>query len=141
MRRRFEQNQEDCTFTVLALLPTATTNLLETMNTEKITLEIQQLKGTTKGVRSGESSATPPSIADTTMTEEEGKSVISQQSDSGIHASQITLPSPTAAGDASQDGGQAAAAAQKTRKSKRQLWDDLTISCKLPQTLLSTTTS
>lgn len=131
LRRRFEQNQEDCTFTVLALLPTATTNILETMDTEKITLEIQQLKGTTRSTRSAESSAAPPSIADTTMTEEEGKSVASLQSDSGVHASQLTLPSPAATGDGAQDGGQAAQAAQKARKTKRQLWDDLTISCEL----------
>ncbi|KAH8194191.1 hypothetical protein TruAng_011650 [Truncatella angustata] len=95
LRRRFEQNQEDCTFTVLALLPTATTNLLETMNTEKITLEIQQMKGV-KNARSVDSSATPPSIADTTLTEEEGRSTVSLQSESGVHASQAALPSPSA---------------------------------------------
>ncbi|KAI0014206.1 Peroxin-3 [Xylariaceae sp. FL0662B] len=123
LRRRFEQNQEDCTFTVLALLPTATTNILETMPTEKITLEIQQMKGKA-GVRSGESSITPPSIADTTITEEEGKSITSFPSDSGVHASQVTLPPTSNPGDGGQDGGQAA----QKRKTKRQLWDDLTIS-------------
>ncbi|ETS80575.1 hypothetical protein PFICI_08104 [Pestalotiopsis fici W106-1] len=128
LRRRFEQNQEDCTFTVLALLPTATTNVLETMNTEKITLEIQQMKGV-KNARSAESTATPPSIADTTLTEEEGKSTVSLQSESGVHASQITLPSPLASTtDGTQEGGQIPASAQKSRRTKRQLWDDLTIS-------------
>ena len=118
LRRRFEQNQEDCTFTVLALLPTATASILETMNTEKITLEIQQMKSTAKGLR--ESSAGPPSIADTNLTEDDAKS---SQSESGIHASQITTPSPFAASTESgqQDGA-------KPRRSKRQLWDDLTIS-------------
>ncbi|KAI1144584.1 Peroxin-3 [Hypoxylon sp. FL0543] len=127
LRRRFEQNQEDCTFTVLALLPTATTNILETMNTEKITLEIQQMKSSSKGLRnSGESSVTPPSIADTTMTEEEGKSIASMQSESGVHASQISLAPTSNAGDgAPQDGTQPA---QRSRKTKRQLWDELTIS-------------
>ncbi|KAI1200018.1 Peroxin-3 family protein [Nemania serpens] len=126
LRRRFEQNQEDCAFTVLALLPTSTTNILEAMNTENITLEIQQMKGTPKSVRSGESSSpAPPSIADTTMTEEEGKSIASLQSESGIHASQMNIPPIPPAGDAAQDGGQAL---QRARKTKRQLWDDLTIS-------------
>ncbi|KAI4599948.1 peroxin [Pestalotiopsis sp. 9143b] len=130
LRRRFEQNQEDCTFTVLALLPTATTNLLETMNTEKITLEIQQMKGV-KNARSAESTATPPSIADTTLTEEEGKSTVSLQSDSGVHASQVALPSPSTPNtDGAQEGGQIPASAQNSRRTKRQLWDDLTISCK-----------
>ncbi|KAI1751466.1 Peroxin-3 family protein [Xylaria castorea] len=125
LRRRFEQNQEDCTFTVLALLPTATANILEMMNTENITLEIQQMKGATKSVRSGESSVAPPSIADTTLTEEEGKSIVSLQSESGVHASQIAPPPVPTTGDGAQDGGQAL---QKARKTKRQLWDDLTIS-------------
>ncbi|KAK0370919.1 peroxin-3 [Colletotrichum limetticola] len=131
LRRRFEQNQEDCTFTVLALLPSATTNILEVMNTEKITYEIQKMKGQTKSLKSG--SGSPPSIADTTMTEDDGRSMVSSsvQSESGVHASQLTVPAPTsaaaggAAEGAQQDGG---AAAQKSRKSKRQLWDDLTIS-------------
>ncbi|KAI3343801.1 Peroxin-3 family protein [Ustulina deusta] len=125
LRRRFEQNQEDCTFTVLALLPSATTNVLETMNTENITLEIQQMKSAARSVRSGESSAAAPSIADTTLTEEEGKSIASLQSESGVHASQMALPSVSSTGDVAQDGGQAL---QKGRKTKRQLWDDLTIS-------------
>lgn len=105
------------------------------MNTEQITYEIQQIKGSTKGLKSGasESTTSPPSIADTTMTEEDGKSMAtsaSLQSDSGIHASQITSPTPfsAAAGqDAQQDG---AVAPKVSRKTKRQLWDDLTISGK-----------
>ncbi|KAM4054743.1 peroxin-3 domain-containing protein [Hirsutella rhossiliensis] len=101
LRRRFQQNQEDCTFTVLALLPTATANIISALNTEQIT------------------------IADTTLTDEDGKSMASMHSESGIHASQIATPSPFApAGDAAkQDGG-----VQKTRKTKRQLWDSLAIS-------------
>ncbi|KAI1812043.1 Peroxin-3 [Poronia punctata] len=126
LRRRFEQNQEDCTFTVLALLPTATTNILETMNTENITLEIQQMKSTARGLRSSESSGAPPSIADTTLTEEEGKSTVSIQSESGVHASQIAVPPASIGGDSTQDPS--TQIPQKPRKTKRQLWDDLTIS-------------
>lgn len=116
---------------MLALLPTATANILEAMNTEKITLEIQQMKGV-KGSRSSDSSGAPPSIADTTLTEEEGKSTISLQSESGIHASQVALPTPSATGDGAQDGAQPppSSAGQKLRRTKRQLWDDLTISCR-----------
>lgn len=125
LRRRFEQNQEDCTFTVLALLPAATTNILEAMNTENITLEIQQMKSAARGVHGGESAAAPPSIADTTMTEEEGKSIGSLQSESGVHASQVALPAASSTGDAAQEGGNTH---QRPRKTKRQLWDDLTIS-------------
>lgn len=74
---------------------------------------------------SGETSATPPSIADTTMTEDESKSMVSLES--GVHASQLSLPPMSATGDSSQDGSQAPP--RINRKTKRQLWDDLTISC------------
>ncbi|PKS09976.1 hypothetical protein jhhlp_004600 [Lomentospora prolificans] len=121
LRRRFEQNQEDCTFTVLALLPTATQHILETMDTEKITYEIQTLK-----VAKNTTAGAPPSIAETNLTDEDGKSLASLQSESGVHASQIALPpAATAVEEGGQDGG---AQAQKSRKTKRQLWDDLTIS-------------
>ncbi|KAI1805779.1 Peroxin-3 [Daldinia bambusicola] len=126
LRRRFEQNQEDCTFTVLALLPTATTNILDTMNTERITLEIQQMKGSKARRNNPDSSGPPPSIADTTLTEEEGKSIASLPSDSGAFNSQMTRSSMSNAGEGSQDGGQQSA--QRLKKTKRQLWDDLTIS-------------
>lgn len=110
-------------------MPTATSNILEAMPTEKITLEIQQMKSAARGTKSGDStSAGAPSIADTTITEEESKSQGSLQSESGVHASQTSLPASSATGgDGAQDSAQAA---DKSRKTKRQLWDDLTISCK-----------
>ncbi|CAK7199971.1 peroxin [Sporothrix eucalyptigena] len=138
LRRRFEQNQEDCTFTVLALLPTVTTNVLEAMNTEAITYQIQHMKtGATaaRSVRSeGADSISPPSIADTLVTEDESRSMVSLQSDSGVHASQVSLPAqaptsnPTSNPTAATDGGETQQEALKPRKTKRQLWDELTIS-------------
>ncbi|KAI2642703.1 Peroxin-3 [Xylaria nigripes] len=125
LRRRFEQNQEDCTFTVLALLPTATTNIIEAMNTENITLEIQSMKSSSRAARGG-SSAIAPSIADTTMTEEEGRSTVSIQSESVVHTSQMVLPSVSTSGEGAPEGAQMPPS--KSRKTKRQLWDDLTIS-------------
>mgnify|MGYP004729134077 CR=1 FL=1 len=85
MRRRFEQNQEDCTYTISALLPSATTAILEAMNTEQITFEIQQMKATKAIKAGGPESAAPPSIADTTMPEEDGKRMVSQ-SENGVQA-------------------------------------------------------
>jgi peroxin-3 len=129
LRRRFEQNQEDCTFTVLALLPTATTSILEAMNTESITYEIQQMKTSSRAAaRPAASDSTgPPSIADTNLTEDDGRSMMSLQSDSVLHASQTALP-PTDAAAPNKETGQQERAVAKPRKSKRQLWDDLTIS-------------
>ncbi|RDW70287.1 hypothetical protein BP5796_08684 [Coleophoma crateriformis] len=125
LRRRFEQNQEDCTFTVLALLPTATDNILAELETERITFELQQQKAA-KLARNGEAphpsemGSTPPSV-----TDDDGRSMVSLQSESGIHASQMGIPSATSTGESPQDGGQQA---QKARKSKLQLWNDLKIS-------------
>ncbi|KAG0195697.1 peroxin, partial [Mortierella sp. GBA30] len=42
MKRRFEQNQQDCVFTVLSLLPTLGDQLLHEMNVESITARLQQ---------------------------------------------------------------------------------------------------
>jgi peroxin-3 len=136
LRRRFEQNQEDCTFTVLALLPTATTNILEAMNTEKITYEIQQMKGSAVARTRSIGSATPPSISETNATDDDGRSIISVsvQSEAAVHTTQIAAPTPltTIAPDSgtAEATQEAMLTRQKSRKTKRQLWDDLTISCK-----------
>lgn len=111
---------------MLALLPTAATKILDTLDVEKITLEIQQMKGgngSTKSVKSGsgDSTSLPETIG---LTDEDGRSMISA-SESGIHASQITVPPVTQ----TSDGGEQAQP-EKPKKSKRQLWGDVTISCK-----------
>jgi peroxin-3 len=110
LRRRFEQNQTDCTFTVLALLPTVTENVLEALPVEQLTHELQQKKAerlaraTGEGVPS-EFSSGPPSIRDG-----ETASLSSLQSSSFIHASQL--------GD---DGS------SRPRRSKAQLWNEIKI--------------
>jgi peroxin-3 len=125
LRRRFEQNQEDCTFTVLALLPTATDNILAELETERITFELQQQKAA-KLARNGELAhpselgSGPPSV-----TDDDGRSMASFQSESGVHASQMGVPSALSAGDGPQDGG---LQVPKARKTKLQLWNDLKIS-------------
>lgn len=101
------------------------------MDTEQITYEIQQAKAA-KTPRSNPAadSITTPSIADTTLTEDDGKSMASLQSDSGIHASQIAVsPSlPTTAEEGEQQQPEESTTT-KSRRTKRQLWDDLIISC------------
>ena len=52
---------------------------------------------------------------------------MSVQSESGIHASQVAIPMTAATESGPQDGG---LQAQKAKKSKLQLWNDLKISCK-----------
>jgi len=133
LRRRFEQNQEDCTFTVLALLPTATTNILEAMNTEKITYEIQQMKGSATAKTRSIGSLSPPTASEAATTDDDVRSTISVSvhSEAGVHTSQISIPPMTPAESTEVPAQDAPQTPQKPRKTKRQLWDDLTISCKL----------
>ncbi|KAI9746506.1 MAG: peroxin [Claussenomyces sp. TS43310] len=124
LRRRFEQNQEDCTFTVLALLPTATDNILSELETERITFELQQQKAA-KLAKNGEGHPSELGSGPPSVTDEDGKSIMSIQSESGVHASQVELPSATISGDGPHEGGQQS---QRARRSKLQLWNDLKIS-------------
>jgi len=116
LRRRFQQNQEDCTFTVLALLPTASENILEALPVESITQELQQKKaerlGRSEGGISDPSSTAsgPPSVKD-----DDGKSLSSFQSESYVHASQMATSS--------------SGSGEGPRKGKAQLWNELKISC------------
>ncbi len=117
LRRRFQQNQEDCTFTVLALLPTATDNIIEALPVETITHDLQQKKAERQGKGAGtssERSSGPPSV-----TDEDGKSLASFQSESYVHASQM----------AASNSGSGDSAPPKPFKTKAQLWNDLKISC------------
>ncbi|SLM39016.1 peroxin 3 [Lasallia pustulata] len=121
LRRRFEQNQEDCTFTVLALLPTATEDILVALPVENITHQLQQKKAERTGrsasagtseVAPSEMSSGPPSVAG-----DDGKSLSSFQSEGYIHASQMAASS----------SGNADMSLQIPRKSKAQLWNEVKI--------------
>lgn len=121
LRRRFEQNQTDCTFTVLALLPTATENILEALPVENLTHELQKKKAARLAkLSSGEAAGSEISSTAPSLPEDDGRSLSSFQSEGYVHASQI----------ASGDG-------QKP-KTKTQLWDELKINCMfLDRSLLS----
>lgn len=110
---------------MLALLPTATDNILQELQTERITFELQQQKAA-KLARDGEAHPSELGSGPPSVTDDDGRSMASLQSESGIHTSQMGIPSATSVGDGPQDGGQQA---QKIRKTKLQLWNDLKISC------------
>ncbi|TAQ90413.1 hypothetical protein B7494_g1246 [Chlorociboria aeruginascens] len=107
LRRRFEQNQEDCTFTVLALLPTATDNILAELETERITFELQQQKAA-KLARNGEAHPSEMGSSPPSVTDDDSRSMASAslQSESGVHASQMSIPSTAVVREGPQDGGQ-----------------------------------
>ena len=121
LRRQFQQNQEDCTITVLALLPTAAENIVEALPVESITQELQQKRAERLGRSSetldpvlSELSSGPPSV-----TNDDGKSLASFQSSSYVHASQMGV-SGSATGDSTH---------RNPSRSKVQLWSELKINC------------
>lgn len=127
MRRRFEQNQEDCTFTVLAILPTATENILDAIPVERVLEELQKQKAERLSRSVGPSeiaSSAPPSVADTTEDDARSSSL---QTDSFVHASQVVTEGDSATG--SVEGVTEASGEKKSKKSKAQLWNEMKISC------------
>lgn len=130
LRRRFEQNQEDCTFTVLAILPTAAENILDAIPVEQILDELQKHKAERLARSVGPSeiaSSAPPSVAD-----DDGKSLTSFQSEGYVHASQITgVDGESGSGTGSVEGSAEGAdkEARRTKKTKAQLWNEMKISC------------
>ncbi|OQO03531.1 hypothetical protein B0A48_10195 [Cryoendolithus antarcticus] len=108
LRRRFAQNQEDCTYTVLALLPTVRDELMGELPVEQITEQLQQerqerlrkMGASQSEAASSELPSAPPSVLD------------DGSSGSFVHASQMV---------GSMDGG------ARPRRTKAQLWQEMKI--------------
>ncbi|KAL9087179.1 MAG: hypothetical protein Q9159_003746 [Coniocarpon cinnabarinum] len=131
LRRRFTQNQEDCTYTVLALLPTATENIVSALEVERLTGELQARRAV-RGV-AGEGSVKSSDFAPTeSVARSEVASPTDQPSAEGVasrdgegsttgsefvHASQ--LAESTVSPEQQQRQG--------TSKSKIQLWEEVKI--------------
>ncbi|KAF2219709.1 Peroxin-3 [Elsinoe ampelina] len=111
LRRRFEQNQEDCTYTVLALLPTVRDEVIGAFPVEEISTELQKQKaerlarsvGGLSEVASTDLPSSPPSAIDDSGS----------LNGSFVHASQMAESST---------GGQL-----RPKKSKVQLWYDMKV--------------
>ena len=110
MKRRFEQNQIDCTFTVLALLPTATENIIAALPVEQLTHELQEKKAE-RLARAAEGAQSELSSAPSSIRDGDTASLTSFQTGSFIHASQLA-----------EDPNQ-----PRLRKSKAQLWNEIKI--------------
>ncbi|KAJ4366784.1 peroxin [Neocucurbitaria cava] len=126
LRRRFEQNQEDCTFTVLAILPTATENILDAVPVEQVLEELQRQKAERLSRSVGPSeiaSSAPPSVADTTEDDARSSSI---QTESFVHASQVVTEGDSSTGPA--EGSTEAGDGKKSKQSKAQLWSEMKIS-------------
>jgi peroxin-3 len=120
LRRRFEQNQEDCTFTVLAILPTATENILEALPLEQTLSELQRQREERLAKSVAPSEISTADLA--SVPEEDGNagSVKSFQTESYVHASQV-------AESVTGDGN---ARSLRSKKSKAMLWNEMKINCK-----------
>ena len=133
LRRRFQQNQEDCTFTVLAILPTATENILNALPVEQVLEELQRQKAERLARSVGPSeiaSSAPPSIAETTEDDARSSSI---QTESFVHASQVVAEANSTAPDPAEvaPGTPVANSSEKkSKKSKAQLWNEMKISCR-----------
>lgn len=77
--------------------------------------------GSSRGAKS-DSMSLPETT--TGMTDEDGQSMISM-SESGVHASQITVPPASQTAEGEQQQTQP----ERPKRTKRQLWGDVTISC------------
>ncbi|KAL2375234.1 peroxin 3 [Blastomyces gilchristii SLH14081] len=115
LRRRFEQNQTDCTFTVLALLPTAAENILEALPVEELTKELQQKKAERLAkLNAGEITGSDiSSLGAQSATEDDGRSLSSLRSEGYVHTSQVADSS--------------SGLETPKSKSRTQLWNDLKI--------------
>ena len=111
LKRRFAQNQQDCTYTVLALLPTVTENVLSALPVEQFTHELQQKKQERLARAAGEGTASEISSAPSSIMGGDTASLSNFQTDSFIHASQFV-----------QEGQQ-----PRPKKSKVQIWNEIKI--------------
>ncbi|KAF2142866.1 uncharacterized protein K452DRAFT_286497 [Aplosporella prunicola CBS 121167] len=119
LRRRFEQNQEDCTFTVLAILPTATDNIVQALLVEETLDELQKQKSErlSRSVAPSDVAPTDAPSESPSANEDDGRSLKSFQSESYVHASQI--------GEGLGANGEGAR--PRPKKTKAQLWNDMKI--------------
>lgn len=113
LRRRFEQNQEDCTYAVHALLPTLRDEIVAALPVEQITEQLQQERqerlkklGASEAASSEYPSAPPSAIDDDSRS----------LAGSYIHASQVA-----------QSTSDAGSQPPRPKRSKAQLWQDMKI--------------
>ncbi|KAA8643101.1 hypothetical protein EYZ11_004989 [Aspergillus tanneri] len=116
LRRRFEQNQTDCTYTILALLPTAAEDILEALPVEDLTKELQKKRAERLArLNGGEGTGSDLSSVAPSLPEEDGRSLSSFQSDGFVRTSQL--------GESLVEGdGQ-----PRPKRNKTQLWSEVKI--------------
>ncbi|BCS03959.1 peroxisomal biogenesis factor 3 [Aspergillus luchuensis] len=116
LRRRFEQNQTDCTYTVLALLPTAAEDILEALPVEELTKELQKKRAERLArLNAGEGTGSDLSSVGPSITDDDRRSLSSFQSDGFVRTSQL--------GESTIEGG----GSPRPKRNKTQLWNEVKI--------------
>ncbi|KAJ6107803.1 hypothetical protein N7523_009126 [Penicillium sp. IBT 18751x] len=114
LRRRFEQNQTDCTYTVQALLPTATENIIEALPVEELTKELQKKRAERLArLNPGEGSGSDMTSVAASVNNDDRNSLSSFQSEGYMHASQV---------ESGEAEGQ-----PRVKRNKTQLWNEVKI--------------
>lgn len=99
MRRRFRQNQEDCTFVLLAQLPTLARQLFAELDVEALTAELQRraevakrdkLSGT--AIESSTASLDASGYLESGLEDVNGNSNIVSSTHATLEAAQVPLP-------------------------------------------------
>ncbi|KAB8260831.1 putative MFS transporter [Aspergillus pseudonomiae] len=116
LRRRFEQNQTDCTYTVLALLPTAAEDIVDALPVEELTKELQRKRAERLArLSAGEGTGSDLSSVSPSLPEDDRRSLSSFQSDGFVRTSQMGEPSVEGDGEA------------RPKRNKTQLWNEVKI--------------
>lgn len=118
LRRRFEQNQEDCTYTVLALLPTVRDEIVGALPVEQISEQLQQERQERlKRLGASEAGSTEyPSAAPSTIGDDVRSLTSSGLQGSYLHTSQLGVSNADVSNGA-----------PRPKRSKAQLWQDMKI--------------
>lgn len=133
MRRRFEQNQNDCTYTVLALLPTATEDILEALPVEELTKELQRKRAERLArLNAGEATGSDLSSVSPSLPDDDRRSLASE---GFIHASQTGEAPGEGNGQPEQQPEQQEQQQPppppRVKRNKTQLWNEVKITCML----------
>ncbi|PTU24714.1 hypothetical protein P175DRAFT_0506310 [Aspergillus ochraceoroseus IBT 24754] len=117
LRRRFEQNQTDCTYTVLALLPTAAEDILEALPVEELTKELQKKRAERLARLNAEGTVTGSDMSSLapSLPDDDRRSLSSFQSDGFLRTSQL--------GESVMEGD----APPQPKRNKTQLWNEVKI--------------
>ena len=125
INRRFQQNQQDCTLTVLALLPTATENIVKELPVESLTQELQQKKAA-RIAKSTAASTTDASDPGTPVAPAILPSVTKEDDTQSLQS----FASETFSAVPGREEGTRPAVEKAPRKTKLQLWDEIKITCR-----------